>query len=78
MDRLVCCNFDTLLFLVPGHEVIGLDKIPQNGPALLIYYHGALPVDMYYLVAKVLLLKDRQVRAVGDRFLFRIPGKLHV
>ena len=29
---------------------------------------------MYYLVSKVLLLKDRQIRAVGDRFLFKIPG----
>lgn len=60
-----------------GHEVIGLDKIPSEGPALLIYYHGALPVDMYYLVSKLLLLKSRQTRAVGDRFLFKIPGNVY-
>ena len=59
---------------ISGHEIVGLDKLPTEGPALIIYYHGALPVDVYYLVAKVLLLKNRQIRAVGDRFLFKIPG----
>ena len=69
-------TYTIILVICTGHEVIGLDKIPADGPALLIYYHGALPVDVYYLVAKLLLLKDRQVRAVGDRFLFRIPGNI--
>ena len=59
-----------------GYEIIGFDKIPESGPALLIYYHGAIPADVYYLVAKTLLHKNRQIRAVGDRFLFKIPGKI--
>ena len=36
-----------------GYEVQGLENIPDEGPAMIIYYHGALPVDYYYLVAKV-------------------------
>ncbi len=36
-----------------GYEVQGLDNIPDEGPAMVIYYHGALPVDYYYLVVKV-------------------------
>lgn len=57
-----------------GYEVDGLDNIPDNGPALLVYYHGAIPIDYYYLSAKCLLYKKRLIYSVGDRFLFKIPG----
>ncbi|CAG2118836.1 unnamed protein product, partial [Medioppia subpectinata] len=58
-----------------GYEVIGLDNIPDDGPALIVYYHGAIPIDYYYLSAKCLLTKNRLIRAVGDHFLFRIPAQ---
>ncbi len=54
--------------------MIGMEKIPTSGAALIIYYHGAIPIDLYYLMAKVIVEKKRQIRAVGDRFLFKIPG----
>ncbi|OWF44773.1 transmembrane protein 68-like [Mizuhopecten yessoensis] len=57
-----------------GYEIVGFDKIPREGPALLIYYHGTIPIDFYYVIAKTLLDKNRHIRAVGDRFLFHIPG----
>ena len=57
-----------------GYEVVGLEKIPDTGPALLVYYHGALPLDYYYLVAKFLLHKHRIIHSVVDSFLFHIPG----
>ncbi|KAK2191486.1 hypothetical protein NP493_49g00052 [Ridgeia piscesae] len=56
------------------YEVVGFEKIPISGPALLIYYHGTIPIDLYYVMAKMIVHKDRQLRAVGDRFLFKIPG----
>ena len=65
-------------YLLAGYEVVGFEKIPASGPALIIYYHGTLPIDLYYMVAKMIVLKDRQLRAVGDRFLFKIPGRLKV
>ena len=40
----------------------------------MIYYHGALPLDYYYLVAKVVLHKRRIIHSVVDSFLFHIPG----
>ena len=58
-----------------SYEVEGLENIPDSGPALLIYYHGAIPIDYYYLNAKVILYKNRLMHSVGDNFLFRIPGK---
>lgn len=57
-----------------GYEIEGLENIPERGPALLVYYHGALPIDMYYVIAKLLLYKGRLLHPVGDRFLFYIPG----
>lgn len=57
-----------------GYEVDGLENIPNKGPALIVYYHGALPIDHYYFIATCLLSKNRLVKAIGDRFLFKIPG----
>ncbi|XP_072007995.1 DGAT1/2-independent enzyme synthesizing storage lipids [Engystomops pustulosus] len=57
-----------------GYEIYGLEKVPESGPALIVYYHGALPIDYYYFVAKVILLKGRTCHSVGDHFLFKIPG----
>lgn len=54
--------------------MIGLENIPNEGPALLVYYHALLPVDYYYVHAKVFLYKNRRIKIVGDRFLFLIPG----
>lgn len=58
-----------------GFEIENLQKIPDRGPALIVYYHGTIPVDFYYLAARCLLEKKRHIRAVGDNFLFHIPGK---
>lgn len=57
-----------------GHEIVGLERLPESGAAMLIYYHGALPIDFYYVMAKCLLDRRRQLHAVGDNFLFSIPG----
>ncbi|XP_059175030.1 monoacylglycerol/Diacylglycerol O-acyltransferase-like [Physella acuta] len=57
-----------------GYEVEGLHHIPESGPALIIYYHGVLPVDIYYVLTTVLLEKGRLIHLVGDKFLFHIPG----
>ena len=39
-----------------------------------MYYHGALPLDYYYFVAKVVLHKRRIIHSVVDTFLFHVPG----
>lgn len=51
-----------------------MENIPKNGSALIVYYHGAIPIDMYYLVARVYMERDRLIHTVGDRFLFKLPG----
>ncbi|CAG2114958.1 unnamed protein product [Medioppia subpectinata] len=57
-----------------SYEVDGLDRIPNEGPALIVYYHGCIPLDHFYLMTKILLYKKRFVRSVGDHFLFMLPG----
>ncbi|XP_076749205.1 DGAT1/2-independent enzyme synthesizing storage lipids [Xylocopa sonorina] len=57
-----------------GYEVVGLENIPQNEPVLFVFYHGAIPVDIYYFVSKIFLLNSRLIHTVGDRFLFKCPG----
>ncbi|UJR36382.1 hypothetical protein I4U23_029106 [Adineta vaga] len=57
-----------------GYEVEGLEHIPTEGPVLIVFYHGALPIDFYYLFAKIWLYRNRRVRVVADKFVFKIPG----
>jgi 1-acyl-sn-glycerol-3-phosphate acyltransferase len=59
-----------------GYEVCGMENLPKDGPALIIYYHGAIPIDMYYLVARVYLERNQLIYTVGDRFLSKLPGNL--
>lgn len=57
-----------------GYEVEGWENIPDEGPALLVYYHGAIPIDYYQLVGNCILKKRRVIHSVVDKFLFKIPG----
>lgn len=56
--------------------MVGIENIPESkeGGALLVFYHGAIPIDYYYILAKTVLIKKRCIRSVGDHFLFKIPG----
>ncbi len=65
----VCFDF-------PGYEVHGLENIPDKGGALLIYYHGALPVDVYYMMGRLKTAKKRNLRNVVAEFMFYIPGQV--
>ena len=49
--------------------------MPDEGPALLILYHGTIPVDFYILKARYNIEKQRNVHSVTDNILFRIPGE---
>ncbi|CAF0884926.1 unnamed protein product [Adineta ricciae] len=57
-----------------GYEVEGLENIPSEGPALIVFYHATLPLDFYYVFAKIWLYRNRRVRVVADKFVFKIPG----
>ena len=57
-----------------GYDVKGLENLPSERGAMIIYYHGALPIDVYYLVSRVIVTSGRLIICVGDKFLHKIPG----
>ena len=63
-----------IFFLIKGYEIVGLDKIPVEGGALLIFYHGLLPLDAGLFIAKCFSLKKRKPLAIIDRSVHKIPG----
>lgn len=72
--KLVAAIWDAHARIYHGYEVVGLENIPLEGPALIVYYHGAIPIDMYYLNSRMLLQRDQLIYTIGDRFLFKLPG----
>ena len=50
-----------------------MENIPEDDGALIIYYHGAVPVDYFGLVAEIWLRQGRAVSSVVDRSLMQIP-----
>jgi len=73
--RLSVCTFINLLAKYwHAHDVVGLENVPDRGPALIVMYHGTLPLDAYYILAKLQLSKKRRLKIVVDHFLFKLPG----
>lgn len=70
----LCIIWETIGDIWHGHELIGFENIPDEGHALLIYYHAAMPIDFYYVYSKTLLYKNRKMKIVADKFLFKVPG----
>ncbi|XP_065184671.1 DGAT1/2-independent enzyme synthesizing storage lipids-like [Sycon ciliatum] len=71
---LVATIADTQGTFICGFDVSKLNNIPDKGGALLVLYHGALPLDFYFLWARVQLVKQRTMYLVSDRFMWKIPG----
>jgi len=59
--------------LYHDHKVFGLENIPANGPAILVWYHGPIPVDYISLVAKLYLRDGRLVNSVVDKTFQNMP-----
>ncbi|XP_050295269.1 transmembrane protein 68 isoform X2 [Anthonomus grandis grandis] len=72
--KCVAAMWDAHGWIWHGYEIQGLENLPETGPALIIYYHGAIPIDVYYFLAKIYLTRNRIVHTVADHFLFKIPG----
>lgn len=57
-----------------GYELRGLEHVPRDRPFLLVMYHGLVPLDGWYLLARLYREHGLHVRALADRWLFRVPG----
>ncbi len=56
------------------YRVCGMEHIPKEGGALLVLYHGLVPIDFWYLGLKIYLETGRQPCALVDRWLMKTPG----
>ncbi|NXY01790.1 TMM68 protein, partial [Pteruthius melanotis] len=65
--------WDGHFFLWHGYELHGVENIPP-GPGLVVFYHGATPVDYIYFSARLHIMKKRRCSVVADHFVFRLPG----
>lgn len=63
-----------LIGLFQGYEVVGLEKLPENGPTLLILNHGRFPVDTPLFSSAILLKTGRSTTTIVDRNMEKIPG----
>lgn len=57
-----------------GYELHGVENLPE-GPGIVVYYHGAIPIDYLYFLSRLFLWKKRLCLSVADHFVFRLPGK---
>src|SRR5688500_16667981 len=55
------------------YEVKGIDNVPRSGGALLVLYHGLVPIDFWYLGLTLFREIGRHPCALVDRWLFKAP-----
>lgn len=55
------------------HQVIGIEKIPAEGPVLVVTNHSLASYDGYLLAHDIIELRNRIPIWLGDRLLFKTP-----
>ncbi|XP_060133809.1 monoacylglycerol/Diacylglycerol O-acyltransferase isoform X1 [Zootoca vivipara] len=70
---IIAFMWDRLGRFLNGYELRGIENLP-DGPGLIIFYHGTIPIDYAYFLAKLILLKRRSCYTVADRCVFKFPG----
>lgn len=58
-----------------GYEIQGLENLPKEGGAILAYYHGTIPIDIYFIISKIRLECNRSLNTVADRFVYKLHGE---
>ena len=71
---IICKMWTNITRYYYDHEIKGLEKIPSNSSAILVWYHGVVPIDYIALVSQLYLRDGRMVHSVVDKFLPSIPG----
>ncbi|XP_075776804.1 DGAT1/2-independent enzyme synthesizing storage lipids isoform X2 [Pelodiscus sinensis] len=70
---LVASLFSVTGKLWHGYELHGMEKIPE-GPGLIVYYHGPVPIDYCYFIYNLYIQKRRVCYSVVDHFIAMLPG----
>ncbi|XP_070605269.1 DGAT1/2-independent enzyme synthesizing storage lipids-like [Erythrolamprus reginae] len=59
--------------ILHSYEISGIENIPK-GPAIIVYYHGALPLDYYCFVMRLYRLTGRHCYSVVEKCILQLPG----
>ena len=57
-----------------SHQVVGMDQIPKEGPALLVIHHSLATYDGLLFGLSLYENTGRMPAALGDDMIFRTPG----
>lgn len=60
--------------LINDYELKGKQHIPKKGAALIVMYHGLVPLDLWYGGLHIYLETGRLGHALADNFVFHTPG----
>jgi len=56
------------------YEIKGLEYVPRQGRAMVVMYHGLVPIDYWYFGSELFLQTGRNPIALVDRWLMKTPG----
>nr|XP_060631312.1 monoacylglycerol/Diacylglycerol O-acyltransferase-like isoform X2 [Anolis sagrei ordinatus] len=59
--------------ILHGYEICEIENLPK-GPAVLVYYHGALAMDQCFFMFTLYRITGRFCFSVMGHFLFHLPG----
>ena len=57
-----------------AHDVLGLENIPKEGPAMLAVHHSLATYDAFLFGSALIRETGRTITALGDDKLFAFPG----
>jgi len=57
-----------------AYRAFGIERIPTEGPCLLVFNHSFATYDMFLLAAEIFQANGRVMRPLGDRLIFKTPG----
>lgn len=55
------------------HEVVGIEKIPKNGAALIVANHSLATYDVVLLATAIYVERKRIVKPLIDKLFFKVP-----
>ena len=72
--RFLSVYFKLFNQLFYGHEILGLENLPESGKGLVINFHGSTINDVLGLFSELCLSRNRHLRIVVDKLWFVVPG----
>jgi 1-acyl-sn-glycerol-3-phosphate acyltransferase len=57
-----------------AYDLVGAERIPRDRASIVVLYHGFMPLDGWFFLARMYLEHGLHIRALTDRWLLATPG----